>query len=127
MSVQVVGLDKLLDTFKRLAARVSDKQTGERVLRRAAEPVRAAMEQRAPRSDTPPHIADNIVIEPIAPSDKQSAAVTVGPREGFAYGAYLEFGTAFMAAQPFVRPALDGEAERAVDSASRDFWNEIDG
>ena len=111
-----------------------------RVLRIAAEPMRQRMADLAPRgraSDTgggiDEHLADHIGISVAAKvgsvaggqweaTDEYQAAVAIGPTRGYFYGRYQEYGTVHHTAQPFGRPAFDGQYETALDRMRAEFW-----
>jgi HK97 gp10 family phage protein len=50
------------------------------------------------------------------------AWVAIGPQSAFFYGLFQEYGTRFHRAQPFLRPALDGEAQVALGILGRELW-----
>jgi len=83
------------------------------------------MASGAPRSDEAPHVADNIVISTARTEDQ--AAVAIGPARGFAYAVPLEVGTVDTPAQPFARPAYDGNIERAQGIVGAAIWRELAG
>lgn len=43
------------------------------------------------------------------------------------YAAYVEFGTRFMAAQPYMRPAFDEESDNAVSEVGSALWAQLSG
>lgn len=88
-----------------------------------AEIIRDEAEARAPRSDGAGHYpagghgADHIIV---ATEDKPGEAVAkVGPEKDAWYLRFAEFGTSTQAADPWLRPAADNNAE-AVKSAMAD-------
>lgn len=89
------------------------------VLKRAlmvgAEPIRDEARAIAPRSEGPGgHMADGIKIgsaRTIAPGHVQ---VRIGLKDDLWYGIFPELGTSKMAAQPFMRPALDTKRNEAL-------------
>lgn len=91
----------------------------------AAEPIRDEMAAKAPRSDRAPHIADHIGISNARTDDQ--AAVAIGPTKGFAYGLPLELGTVDTPAQPFARPAFDGNEQKALTIVGDVLWRELAG
>jgi HK97 gp10 family phage protein len=78
-----------------------------------AEPVIARAEALAPRAPGEPDMADHIVAS-TATGPHGEPAVAVGPSRAFFYGIYQEEGTSRHGAQPFLRPALDGESGAAI-------------
>lgn len=105
-------------------------------LKEAAEPMRSRMAQLAPREPGKPDIADNIGISVAnrlgdvgggrwqARHDEEHA-VAVGPTKDFFYGIFQEYGTSRHRAQPFMRPAFDGEAPRALPQLGNRIWAAI--
>lgn len=105
-------------------------------LTEAAEPMRQRMSQLAPREPGKPDIADNIgisVANRLGDIDggrwearsEDEHAVAVGPTKNFFYGIFLEYGTVKMRAQPFMRPAFDTEAPRALSQIGNRIWAAI--
>jgi HK97 gp10 family phage protein len=118
------GGTEIAKALATLASAVS-KRILVRALAEGAEPIRQSMAAHAPRSDEAPHIADHIVIS-VARTEDQ-AAVAIGPAKGFAYGVPLEVGTVDTPAQPFARPAFDGNTERAQRIVGAAIWRELAG
>lgn len=126
-SLHIEGGDELARTLASLPDAVSRKVQLE-ALKKAAEPMRRAMAARAPRGDTPPHIADNIIVAVArrrAETEDGNATVAIGPRRGFAYGLPLELGTRHTAAQPFARPAFDTEAPSSLGIVGQELWEAL--
>lgn len=95
-------------------------------LRQGGEVIRAHAASIAPRAPGAPDIADNIGMSTARAQDNDVAAIKVGPtKPGFAYGVPLEFGTANMGAQPFMRPAFDTERERALEAIRQALWKAL--
>lgn len=102
-------------------------------LKAGAEPIRAAAESLAPRDTEakPPHLADSIVVSVPRKSvlDAEGlfdqAAVEVGPSIPHFYGFFQEVGTAFHAAQPFMRPAFDSNVGRSLNIVRAEAWAAI--
>lgn len=102
-------------------------------LTEAGEPMRARMAQLAQREPGKPDIADNIGISVAnrigdvgggrweARHDEEHA-VAVGPTKFFFYGLFLEYGTIFMRAFPFMRPAFDSTAQTCLTILGRALW-----
>lgn len=105
-------------------------------LREAGEPMRARMAQLAPREPGKPDLADNINISVAnrlgdvgggrweARHDEEHA-VAVGPTKDFFYGLFQEYGTVHHAPQPFMRPAFDSEAPRALQILTDELWKPL--
>lgn len=101
-------------------------------LTQGAEPIRAKAQSLAPRSDSAPHMADSITIQPAsrrmlddAGMHDVDAAVAIGPTRNFFYGFFQEVGTAFHGAQPFMRPAFDSESRRSLNIVASELWTAI--
>jgi HK97 gp10 family phage protein len=87
-------------------------------LKVAAIPIQTAMETNARRAPSPTypdigHLADNIVVK-VSITKKRGAVAKIGPDKAHWYGAFQEFGTPFVPAAPFIRPALDNKGNEAV-------------
>ena len=108
-----------------------------KMLLKAAEPIRARMAQLAPRDEArPPHLADHILARPIGASQIQDvnllgtrqreaseAIVAIGPQKGFAVAGFQqEFGNQNHPAQPFARPAFDEKGPHAVSIYAAEMW-----
>ena len=123
ISVSLTGLETLLQNLLRELPEALDTPTLRRALLAAGAPMRAGMEAMAPRGDDPPHLADNILIKPLSPSELEAvtddaAGVEIGPDKRFFYGYFWEFGTVKLPARPFARPAFDahqGETLRILE------------
>jgi HK97 gp10 family phage protein len=59
-------------------------------------------------------LRDNIVIRKIRGTNQHQIKFAVGVGDAF-WGMFLEFGTRFMAARPWMRPAFDAAAARVID------------
>jgi HK97 gp10 family phage protein len=85
--------------------------------REAAEVLRARMEETVPRDEGT--LAASLAVQYRKPTKKLSQRYLVGPtRRGF-YGYYLEWGTRFIAARPWMRPAFAQGAQSALNAANR--------
>lgn len=113
-------LDKALS---QLPARVS-KRFAREALETAARPMQRAMASRAPRAPGKPDIADHIAIS-TARGSKTETNVAVGPERPYFYGRFLEYGTAFMSARPFMRPAFEAGVQRVIDTIKRSLWSQL--
>lgn len=87
----------------------------------AARVIRDEARAIAPRSAGNPahgHLADHIEMDAVETSPS-GCVVHIGPDERHFYGRFLERGTRKMAAQPFLRPALDNTEREALRTFSR--------
>lgn len=116
ISVTMTGLDVLLQNLLRELPEALDVPTLRRALVAAGEPIRAGMEVLAPKGPDAPHLAESMIVKPLAPGELEAltddaAGVEIGPTKGFFYGYFWEFGwstkTGTMPARPFARPAFD--------------------
>lgn len=131
LTYDLQGMDVLLGKLKTLEQEPR-KKTTRFALRKAANFVRDDAKQRASRFDdpqTPSNIPDSIVVKADTKHTrrtgdlKMSVGVKGGAKTGGTYHwRFLEFGTEHMAAQPFMRPAL----EQNIGAASNEFANQFE-
>ena len=57
---------------------------------------------------------------------ESSAAVSIGPRREAFYGMFQEFGTRFQPARPWLRPALDAAAGRAIAAFGKALGKKVE-
>jgi HK97 gp10 family phage protein len=121
------GGKELAAALRGLKAGVS-KRIQREVLTDVAEPMRNAMSRNAPREPGAPDLADNIRISNGRKLDvvtDTEVAVRVGPTKAFFYGHIQEYGTVQHGPQPFMRPAFDAEAPKALTQIARRLWTEL--
>jgi HK97 gp10 family phage protein len=107
----------------------------------AAEPIRAEAASLAPRGRTgAPHLADNIVAAETTrvtgsrrgrwrSVEAHEHVVAIGPSyqpHDHFYGMFQEFGTVHHPAQPFLRPALDRGAPKALQQLAKIIWRHLE-
>lgn len=92
-------------------------------LREAGEPMRYAMQQKAPRATG--KLQGAMVINNSRGQDAKESAVAIGPARGSFYGSFAEFGTKEIAAQPFIRPSFDETAQETLHDLSDILWREL--
>src|SRR5262245_22663248 len=111
MPVTIKGLDALRRNIDKVGAQ-TETVIIERAVILGSEVLQGSMSMRAPVRTG--RLAGAIEVE-VQRRVRRGAVVTrIGPsREGF-YAKFIEFGTRFMAAQPFMRPAIDEDGPRAV-------------
>jgi HK97 gp10 family phage protein len=126
---------------KALEALPFTKQRGvlTKMLKKAAEPMRQRMEDKAPREPGKPDLADNMIIQSVSKIDDGSelearsledseVAVAVGPSKDSWYAHFPEFGTAphgnhpGTPPQPYARPAFDETQDDVLRSLQDDIW-----
>ncbi len=128
----VTGADDLLKRLHQLPAAAS-RNVQIAALRKGAEPIRSMAGSLAPRDEKAgaPHLADNIIVQVPSASrvDEEglfdTVAVFIGPAIQFFYGYFLEVGTAFISARPFMRPAFESESSRSLRIVGAEMWNGI--
>lgn len=123
--LELLGADVLRANLEQAVVAVTDGVRMGDVLMEGAEAIRAKAASLCPRSDRPPHIADNIVASYIPAFPGAVASVAIGPRSPFFYGWFLEFGTIHAAPYPFMRPAFDTNYTDAQQTIKHGTWNVI--
>lgn len=110
MSVEVRGLDVLHRKLERLDKKAR-RDALRPAMRQAANLVRDEARQRVPRRTglLRKNIITNVKI------DAKGAVAKVRVRSKAFYGRFVELGTKFLPARPFLRPALDQKAQAAVN------------
>lgn len=115
-------MESLLKTISQLSEDVAGDALLS-VLEEVAEPIRATAARLAPL-DTGT-LRDSIVVKPI--QNRRTGAVSVGvgtTGEGF-YGRFHEYGTRYMPARPFLRPAFDRHKDNAERRIGSLMWDLI--
>lgn len=120
---------QLARALRTLPEAVSKKVVLE-ALTNAAQPVRALMQNMAPRAPGAPDIADHIAVSRATRidgerRDESELAVAIGPERDFFYGYFLEWGTVKMAARPFARPAFDAGVNTSLQFLGGALWTAI--
>jgi HK97 gp10 family phage protein len=132
IGAKLTGHAELKQTLNRLPSAVTEPHQ-RTALMKGAELIRSEASALAPRGKGE-HIADNIVIDALTVSELDKnvevppgteAVVQVGPKRGFFYGYFLEYGTSKMGAQPFMRPAVDTKSRPALAVALSHLWESI--
>lgn len=109
MGIKVTGDRKLQQSLLAASGRF-DKETIT-VLRRVAVKVRRRQKELAPVDDGDLKKSISYRIR----GSRNRRIADIGPRLGDMYPAYQEYGTARMAANPFVMPSLEGRADELAD------------
>ena len=117
------GGNELARALATLSQRVN-RQVRYEALERAAEPMRRTASRLAPHAPGKPDLRDAIEIQRVK-GEHGEPAVAVGPTRDAFYGFYQEFGTVHHGAQPFMRPAFDTEASRALAELGRAMWTAL--
>jgi HK97 gp10 family phage protein len=128
------GFDDLTDTLRALNSE-SALKVGTSAAREGGKMVKDAFVDAAPVGDGPTaktrrtkggktvafdygHLRDNITVRKQRPEREHQIKFSVGVGAAF-WGLFLEFGTRFMAARPWLRPAFDVVAPRVIDAIGR--------
>lgn len=133
-TVSVEGLRELDNALGQLP-----KSTGKAVLRRtlkkAGQPIADDAEAKAPRLTGALQISIGVgtkltrrqskLHRKMFKNDKASAEVFVGAG-GLAQATQTEFGNEHQAAEPWMRPAWDGNKDQALEIIKTELWSEID-
>jgi HK97 gp10 family phage protein len=125
-SFELHGVKELERALKQLP-----KATAKTVLRRAAskalQPVAVDAEQRAPRLRgelaESVDVTTKLIRTQPGPTSKRGVTVYVGPTAP--HGHLVEFGTSHSPAQPFLRPAWDGNKDLVLSIFKREIWTEL--
>jgi HK97 gp10 family phage protein len=140
MQGRLEGAAQLAAVLRAMPERLAG-QTMTRLLREAAEPIRARWEDNAHRGLEAPHMRDHIVISAVQKiSDVGDArfekteraqdasgrvvehAVAVGPSKDFFYAFFQEFGTTRHPAKPHAREAFDAGVGEAFVILQNGIW-----
>ncbi|NWJ24768.1 HK97-gp10 family putative phage morphogenesis protein [Rhizobium sp. RM] len=130
-TTKITGLKELDRALGQLPEAVA-KQTLRRVLKEAAEPLARRARQLAPRDEF--HLYDSVDVSTRL-SKRQSALHKKEGGQSFQEmfvgtnnpaGVQQEFGNDRHAAQPFMRPAWDGEQVPTLDRIANSLWTEIE-
>ena len=131
--MRVEGVNDLVRTLERMSQKASRRVLAG-ALRRGAEPIKERAQSLAARRAGAPDLADHIIISG-GRGNGDNVVMLVGPSKeersdqpGKTFdsqGVFLEMGTSDTPAQPFLRPALDGEGEGAADLIMEHLWDQI--
>lgn len=124
----IQGLDHLLAQLGEVNSLVQQKKILVKALREGAEPIRARAEELAPDDPTTPgsRIKESMMIS-VQEQTATGAVAKIGPsRKGF-MGQFHEFGTMFLSADPFLRPAFDEKIGEAVKIIGETLAEGIEG
>lgn len=126
IAMRFEGGKELAAALAKLPERASRRVQRE-ALREAGEPMRAHMASTAPYDPkTKVHLRDEIVLAN-ARVESGEPAIAIGPSKRVFWGAFQEDGTAFHAAQPFMRPAFDVIAPKSLQILGAALWRELAG
>lgn len=132
LKYKINGADKIIESLSKLSSKVQ-KSTVRKAARRAMKPVLEAAKENAKRIDDPKtknSIRRNLAIVENAKAGRRIGGVVmrVGVRGGAKkvkdtglaggdtfYWRFVEFGTKNARAQPFLRPAFNGNQETVIE------------
>lgn len=132
-TVDVKGLKELDDFLKSLPEQIQRKAlvqataAGARVLRDAAKgriPIRAdppgpiKVGRRSTRARLPGYLRAALGVWRIKKGSTSTVTYGIGARGYAFYGKFLEFGTKYIRARPFLRPALDSAHLWAIEAVA---------
>ncbi|ALA26724.1 hypothetical protein AVI51_16325 (plasmid) [Piscirickettsia salmonis] len=113
MSFSVEGLRELEQKLKTLEPK-KIRNLNRRALRKAAEPVEAQMKANAPQKSGA--LAESIKRRSKKGKGRRTIVnVTVGPARKIQYAIEQEYGSSHQPARPFIRPALNDNAQTSID------------
>lgn len=133
MAEKIAGLDGVLSRLQTLEGKEARKIV-RHSLREASKPLRNDMKRRAKRFDdpaTPERLYRQIKTRTIKKRTLKRFSFDEGVATGvindpqYFYAKFLEFGTRYMQAQPFIRPAADAERAEMLRIVVDDLWNGI--
>jgi HK97 gp10 family phage protein len=129
VSFKIEGLSDLDDALTELP-KATARNVLVRVLKKEAEPIRAAGERYAPRLTG--KLAVSYTVSTVLSSRQRSmnrkesdVEVYVGPAP-LAQATQTEFGNAHQAPHPHLRPAWDQNVNKILDNITKDLSDEID-
>jgi HK97 gp10 family phage protein len=118
------GLDDLNQTLIAVALRFRETALKKAAMA-GAQLIRDEAADRAPRR-TGVLAEEETITAPRASSSKFQATVHIGPSALAFYGEFVEKGTIYMRAEPFLKPALEAKAEEAAQLAADTLASEFD-
>lgn len=119
--VGLIGDKELTAKLKRLSAEARGDLLMEAALE-GAKPIVDAASANAPRRTG--RLASEIVAVE-GPKHGARAEAHIGPEKDAYWGLFNELGTVNMAAQPFLRPALDEKKDEATRRIGQALWKTI--
>ena len=123
-----------LDGFSQLEAALKDlgpkvaRTIGHRGMKAGAQVIVAAAQGRVPVSkENEPHLRDSIVATNPRVESESKLALQIGfTKPASRHAGFVEFGTAKMAARPFMRPAIDADGQTAIDVMGDQIGEDIE-
>lgn len=118
--IEIEGWEELEAKLQQMADNINSQEVLENALMDGAEIVRGAAQAQAPYRTG--QLSGNIEV---SKRGREKYSVRVGPSGSGFYGRFLEYGTSYMAAQPFMRPALDSVRVQAEAAISDSIWRAV--
>jgi HK97 gp10 family phage protein len=122
LKTQITGASEINKVLKQLPDRTQKRQL-QAAARKGANVIRDAAVARAPFGTEQAagkygHLRDNIKVTAARGNNASSVRVVINTGKAF-WGNFLEFGTRFISARPFMRPALDETAGKAIGEVGK--------
>ena len=119
LKAKISGADDLVKKVDKIVAAVDGRKQGKR-LQEAAEPILERMQQLVPVRSGALRKSLGIAL------DNDGLTVRIGPIGDPKWRAhFVEFGTVHMSAEPFIRPAFDGEKDQVSKKVAAQLRSDI--
>lgn len=121
ITFEIKGAAELNRVLRTIGPR-SARSGGMKALRAAAKPIIAEAKRLVPVRTG--DLKRSITTNPKRSRAERELTLLIGFRPPVSRRAHLtEFGTVHSKAQPFIRPALDSQAQAAIDAMGDKFWS----
>jgi len=107
IKIEMQGYDEFVRQLRNIGGSV--QQNLEQIVTEESEPLRAEVARRAPRGEEG-NLVD--VGLKVTLNDVRGVSIIIGPKEKGFYGKFLELGTKYIKARPFMAPAFELYRER---------------
>lgn|SRR6056297_2104576 len=114
VNIKIEGLKELEKDFKRLTKGFKPAEVQKAAVD-SAEIIRADAERRAPLGPTG-NLKKSNIVKTLDRNKKRPSAIAAVDRKVAPHAHLLEFGTSKMAANPFFRPAVESQGNRAAEN-----------
>lgn len=121
VTVKITGLEQLSQKMQEFPEKMLKKGV-RTALRAGGEVLRQAISDAAPVSEDETHVhppgflKDHIGSKVTVSVKNDTGTILVGPVKKAFYAMFPEFGTKHQPAKPFIRPAFEGNAQKALDA-----------
>jgi HK97 gp10 family phage protein len=127
--ITIRGIEETARNLELIGDKVR-KKVIRRALRAAGKPMLEEIEKRAHRAPGGPtypdkgHFADNIQI---GTSIRKTGYVQlkVGPKKGYAWANFVEYGAPRAPSRPFMRPSFSAKTQATYDAFEEELWDGI--